>query len=101
MTLKPESFWRSTLAQTFVGIIGISSFAWWVRGVAEEARSEFRALHAEVSAVRAEIAAMDKKFVTQSQAERYAAEFRWENRGLGITVPDVPKFRDSEPNRYQ
>lgn len=93
MTLKPETFWRSTLAQTFVGIVGVSSAAWYCRGLAEEARAELRSLRAEVVALRSD---MDRKFVTQSQAERYAAAFRWENRGAGIVVPDVILYRDTD-----
>lgn len=92
MTLKPESFWRSTLAQTLMGACFLVTCAWYARGYAEELKSEIRGLRQDVSALHDSI---DKNVVTHAQAERYAAAFRWENRGLGITVPDVSKYRET------
>jgi hypothetical protein len=37
---------------------------------------------------------MRHEVVTQSQAERYAAIFRWENRSLQIMVPEPSNYRD-------
>jgi hypothetical protein len=37
---------------------------------------------------------MRNEVVTQSQAERYAAAFKWENRDLRIVVPEPANFQD-------
>lgn len=37
---------------------------------------------------------MRHEAVTQSQAERYAAVFKWENRDLRIIVPDPELYQD-------
>ena len=37
---------------------------------------------------------MRDEAVTQSQAERYAAAFKWENRALNIVVPEPEDYQD-------
>lgn len=97
-TFKPESLWRSTIAQTVLGAAFLLTSAWYARGYAEDLKGEIRALRQDVTAIRDSMA---KQYVTQSQAERYAAAFRWENRGQGLVVPDVLQYRDPVDNRIQ
>lgn len=82
--LKPETRWSATLVQT-CSVIGCLFFsAWYIRG--------------EVEAIRQSQARVEtfirEQAVTQEQAERYAAAFRWENRNLEIIVPSVREYRN-------
>jgi len=96
MSLKPGSIWSSSLAQTAAGLAIVTVAGWQVRGYTEEMRGEIRALREDVAGLRE---SFDKQVITQAQAERYAAAFRWENRGTGVVVPDLRLFIDSPVSR--
>lgn len=86
MTIKPESRWVATLAQTFAIITSVVVATWLVRGSYEQVIAEQRAVRTEIDALKR---TLEREVVTAAQAERYASDFRWENRDKGIFVPDV------------
>lgn len=96
--LKPETRWSATLIQTcaFVGCIG--SATWVLRG-------ELEAFRVELAAIRDNQARVElflrNEVVTQRQADRFAASFRWENRALNLSVPDPANYRDRAPNTFK
>lgn len=90
MSLKPESRWSATLIQTVSVLSAVAVAVWVLRGELEAMRSESSKINDRLVSIET---FMKSEAVTQSQAERYAAAFRWENRSLDLTVP--------EPKRYQ
>ena len=90
MSITPETVFKSTLAKIVSAAIFIITSTWWLRGHFEDIKRGQENTDTRLSAIES---FMKSEAVTQSQAERYAAAFRWENRGLDIAVPD--------PKRYQ
>jgi len=87
MTLKPESFWRSTLAQTVAGITVIIGCTATVCAFLNRVDTRLARMETHIT-----------KAITITEAERYAAEFQWQNRASGLIVPNVNAFRDPAPN---
>jgi hypothetical protein len=84
--MKPETKFSATFAQWSVGLGVVISTTLWAHGQFRDIKDGQQRIEAFIKS----------EAVTQNQAVRYAAEFRWENRALGITVPDVSKFRDPQ-----
>ena len=89
--LKPETRWSATLVQTCSVIGAVTIAVWFIRG-------EFEAIRSDMKANRDTLARMEEfmrsEVVTQTQAERYAAAFQWENRSLPLIVPEVKSYRN-------
>ena len=82
--LKPETRWSATLVQTGSVIACLLGVGWYIRGEVEGIRQ---------SQARVE-AFIKEQAITQEQAERYAAAFRWENRHVDLSVPLVRDYRN-------
>lgn len=87
-SLHSETPVKSTVSKT-VAILGstISMTAivvWYAAGQVSELNRRLASIE---EFIRSEA-------VTQSQAERYAAAFRWENRELRIVVPEPGFYQD-------
>ena len=96
--VKPESRWSSTFAQTWaiISAIVVSTAAatWFLSNAYQALIAEMKALRTEVAAVQSSVSSLRGQVVTQTQAERYAAAFKWENRVMNIAVPDPKSFQD-------
>lgn len=86
MTLKPETKTTVTLIQ-WVSVISFTV------GASVWANTQFLELKEGQSRIETFI---KHEAVTQRQATLYAAEFRWENRDIGIIVPEVSRFKDPQ-----
>ncbi len=101
-TLKPESRWTASLAQTCAIIAAVAAAVWVMRGEFEAMRNAHTQGQAEANKRLSSIETFIKSnAVTITHAERYAAAFRWENRGQGVIVPDIMLYRDIPDNRLQ
>jgi hypothetical protein len=86
--LHAETPVKSTVSKTvaiFVSTIGAATATGWY--VALQVSELNRRLASIEGFIRHEV-------VTQSQAERYAASFRWENRNMPIVVPAPSDYQD-------
>lgn len=99
MTLRPETKWSATLVQT-VAVVGTLVVAgWYVRGTYEamiRGQADIQAQQVEIKTqlvgMQDAINALDARYITLDQADRYASAFRWENRSLSISVPDPRNY---------
>lgn len=82
--LKPETRWSATLVQTCSVLACLCGTAWYIRGEVESIRQSQARIEAFIR----------EQAVTQDQAERYAAAFRWENRNTEVVVPPVRDYRN-------
>jgi len=89
-SLTSDTPFRSTLAKLLSALLFVVSATWWLRGEFEDLKQGQIRTAERLSSIEA---FMKSEAVTQAQAERYAAAFRWENRSLDLAVP--------EPRRYQ
>ena len=93
--LHSDSPVKSTVSKTAAFIVAIVSAAFsmgvyvtvQLSSVSAQAIETNRRLSSIEGFIRNEV-------VTQSQAERYAAAFKWENRALHIVVPEPAAYQD-------
>ena len=86
---------RATIAKLIAGIITVSGAVWYVRGAVADYQA---AMSYRMDIIDRRLTSIEQfirhEAVTQSQAERYANAFKWENRALGISVPDPAHYQD-------
>jgi hypothetical protein len=76
--------------QTVSVITTVAIAVWYVRGTYEEVLAGQREIKRQLTEMRDDL---DTRYVTQEQADRYAASYRWENRSLNLVVPEPKLFR--------
>jgi hypothetical protein len=93
--LHAETPVKSTVSKTvalLVSVISAASGASWFLAVQVSAyRDTLRQMDARLASIES---FMRTEAVTQSQAERYAAAFKWENRAISIVVPTPADYQD-------
>jgi heme-degrading monooxygenase HmoA len=86
---------KSTVAK-FIAVIAstaslAASGAWYLAVQVSAYKEALDKVDARIAGIES---FMRHEAVTQSQAERYASVFRWENRDMRIVVPDPELYRD-------
>lgn len=93
--LSIDTIFKSTLGKIVSGALALTVLVWQGRGAISNYQramdSRFDKIDARLTSIEA---FMRNEAVTQSQAERYAAAFRWENRELRIVVPKPEDYQD-------
>lgn len=89
--LSIDTIFKSTLGKVVTGAAALTVLVWQGRGVAEAVTTRMDKIDARLTSIET---FMRHEAVTQSQAERYAAAFKWENRDLRIVVPEPELYRD-------
>jgi predicted cation transporter len=86
---------KSTVAKTVALLASTASLAaggaWYLAVQVSAYKEELNKVNTRLVSIETFIR---NEVVTQSQAERYASVFRWENRELGITVPEPSRYQD-------
>lgn len=98
VSLHADTPVKSTVSKTvaiFGTVIGFTAVAVWATAW------QLFAMRTEAAKTNERLASIESfmrhEAVTQSQADRFAAVFKWENRSLNIFVPEPSDFRDKQP----
>jgi hypothetical protein len=86
---------KSTLAKTVSILCAVTTAAAGAGWLLAREVSAYKETLGQVNARLTSIESfMRHEAVTQSQAERYAAAFKWENRAISIVVPAPADYQD-------
>lgn len=94
-SIHAETPVKSTIAKIAAGAVGLLGFGLMV---GQAVSNYTNTMEARFSKIDARLSSIDtfmrNEAVTQSQAERYANAFRWDNRNINLSVPPPSDFVD-------